>query len=73
MASRIEEIDGEVQEVVIEKPASEQQIIKVEKVLGFKKTLLDFSSELSLRWFLPDDFELHRINPKRAIKVGAAN
>jgi hypothetical protein len=63
ITSRIREIDGEVQEVIIDKPASLEQIIKTEEQLGvklpesFKKVLNEFSANFSLRWFLPDNME----------------
>ena len=64
ITSRIKEIGGEVQEVCIDEPSSLEKIIQVEKKLGvklpnsFKKVLLEFSGNFSLRWFLPDDMEL---------------
>ncbi|PEJ58789.1 SMI1/KNR4 family protein [Bacillus sp. AFS002410] len=63
IASRIKEIGGEVQEVIIDEPASIEQIIKTEEQLGiklpesFKKVLIEFSGNFSLRWFLPDHME----------------
>ncbi|MFJ7954225.1 SMI1/KNR4 family protein [Lysinibacillus sp. NPDC096418] len=63
IASRIKAIGGEVQEVIIDEPASLEQIIKVEEQLGvklpasFKKVLIEFSGNFSLRWFLPDNME----------------
>ncbi|MGR5994546.1 SMI1/KNR4 family protein [Bacillus cereus] len=64
ITSRIKYIGGEVQEVCIDEPSSLEQIIQVEEKLGiklpnsFKKVLLEFSGNFSLRWFLPDDVEL---------------
>ncbi|WP_219375604.1 SMI1/KNR4 family protein [Bacillus mycoides] len=64
ITSRIKEIGGEVQEVCIDEPSSLEKIIQVEKKLGvklpnsFKKVLLEFSGNFSLRWFSPDDMEL---------------
>lgn len=64
IAQRIREIGGEVQEIVIEEPASEMQVAEVERIVGvqlptsFRKTLLEYSSNFSFRWFLPDDFVL---------------
>lgn len=64
IAQRIREIGGDVQEILIEEPASEIQVAEVERTLGvplptsFRKTLLEFSSNFSFRWFLPDDFNL---------------
>lgn len=58
IASRIEEIGGEVKEVIIKEPATKEQILQVEKELGvvlpesFKYVLLNFSAEFSFRWFL---------------------
>lgn len=63
ITSRIKEIGGEVQEVIIDEPASLEQIIKTEEQLGvklpesFKKVLREFSGSFSLRWFLPDNME----------------
>ncbi|MGQ0455240.1 SMI1/KNR4 family protein, partial [Bacillus sp. SS-TM] len=64
ITSRIKYIGGEVQEVCIDEPSSLEQIIQVEEKLdiklpnSFKKVLLEFSGNFSLRWFLPDDVEL---------------
>ncbi|PFS61708.1 SMI1/KNR4 family protein [Bacillus cereus] len=64
ITSRIKEIGGEVQEVCIDEPSSLEKIIQVEEKLGvilpnsFKKVLLEFSGNFSLRWFLPDDMEI---------------
>ncbi|NRF96009.1 hypothetical protein HQN89_34975 [Paenibacillus frigoriresistens] len=64
IAHRIREIGGDVQEILIEEPASEIQVAEVERTLGvplptsFRKTLLEFSSSFSFRWFLQDDFNL---------------
>lgn len=63
ITSKIKEIGWEVQEVIIDEPASLEQIIKTEEQLGrklpesFKKVLNEFSSNFSLRWFLPDNME----------------
>ncbi|WP_313894427.1 SMI1/KNR4 family protein [Psychrobacillus sp.] len=63
IAARIQEIGGEVQEVVIGEPALLEKIIQTEEQLGlklpesFRKVLLEFSGDFSLRWFLPDDME----------------
>lgn len=60
---KIKEIGGEIQEIIIDKPASLKQILQTEKKLGvklpacFKKVLLEFSGNFSFRWFLPDDME----------------
>lgn len=64
IAERIEELGGLVREVTIKDPANQEQIDSVERELGislpesFKYALLHFSSEFSLRWFLPDEFQL---------------
>ncbi|MCA0757319.1 SMI1/KNR4 family protein [Paenibacillus sp. N4] len=64
IALRIQEIGGQVHELVIEEPATEAQIVEVERKLGFplptsfRSTLLEFSSHFSFSWFLPDDFKL---------------
>lgn len=63
ISARIQEIGGEVQEVVIGEPALLEKIIQTEEQLGvklpesFRKVLLEFSGDFSLRWFLPDDME----------------
>lgn len=63
ITSRIKEVDGEVREVIIDEPATLEQIIKTEELLGvklpesFKKVLKEFSGNFSLRWFLPDNME----------------
>lgn len=64
IARRIEEIGGEVKEVIIKDPATELKIQWVEKKLGvrlpesFKYVLLNFSAEFSFRWFFPKDYYL---------------
>lgn len=61
ITSRVKEIGGKVQEVMIGEPASREQITEMEARLGvklpvsFKKVLEEFSGEFSLRWFLPDE------------------
>ncbi len=61
ITSRIQQLGGEVQKVVIDEPASQEQILQTEERLGvrlpetFKKVLQEFSSNFSFRWFLPDD------------------
>jgi hypothetical protein len=61
--NRIEEMGGDIREVILDEPASLEQIIKTEAELGvklpesFKKVLVEFSSYFSLRWFLPDEME----------------
>lgn len=63
LTSRIKEIGGEVQEVVIDEPVSPERIIEVEEQLeivlpvSFKKVLKEFSGNFSLRWFLPEEME----------------
>lgn len=55
---------GEIQELIIQPPATKQEIERVEHQLGlplpssFKQALLNLSGEFSFRWFLPDDQEL---------------
>ncbi|WP_182540344.1 SMI1/KNR4 family protein [Fontibacillus panacisegetis] len=77
IASRIIDIGGEVQEIVIQDPATENQIELVEHHLGialpnsFKHVLLNFSSDFSFRWFLPDNLEL--LNKFRGIFSGRPN
>jgi hypothetical protein len=61
ITSKINELGGEVQEVLIGEPASLNQLLKTEEELGvklpesFKKVLKEFSGNFSLRWFLPDN------------------
>ncbi|GKV56222.1 hypothetical protein NCCP2222_21690 [Sporosarcina sp. NCCP-2222] len=63
ISARIQQIGGDVQEVVIDDPVSTEQILQTEEKLGielpksFKKVLQEFSGNFSLRWFLPDDSE----------------
>ncbi|MFD1030797.1 SMI1/KNR4 family protein [Metaplanococcus flavidus] len=63
LVARVNEIGGEVQEVIIEEPASLEQILQIEEQLGmklphsFKMVLTEFSSNFSLRWFLPEELE----------------
>lgn len=63
ISSRIKEIGGEVQVIVMDEPVLLEKIIKIEKQLGvklpesFKKVLNEFSGNFSLRWFLPDNLE----------------
>ena len=63
IASRMQQIGGEVQEVVIEEPASIEEIVQTEEQLevklpeSFKKVLTEFSGNFSLRWFLPEDMD----------------
>ncbi|MGG5735639.1 MULTISPECIES: SMI1/KNR4 family protein [Bacillus cereus group] len=64
ITSRIKELGGEVQEVCIDEPSTLEQVILVEETLGiklpnsFKKVLLEFSGNFSLRWFLSDDMQI---------------
>lgn len=63
-SNRIIEIGGKVRELVIDEPAREIDILKVEEELGsrlpysFRKAILEFSSNFSFRWFLPDEYSL---------------
>lgn len=63
ITSKINELGGEVQEVLIGEPASLDQLLKTEEELGvklpesFKKVLKEFSGNFSLRWFLPDNMK----------------
>nr|WP_247739029.1 SMI1/KNR4 family protein [Bacillus sp. 165] len=62
--SRIQQLGGDVREVVIDEPASLEQILQTEEHLGvklpasFKKVITEFSGIFNLRWFLPDNIEL---------------
>lgn len=64
ITERIKELGGEVQEVVIDDPATLDEIREVEMKLNvelpesFKKVLLEFSGNFSMRWFLPDDLKM---------------
>ena len=63
ITARIQEIGGDVPEIIIGKPASLKQIAGIEEKLevklpsSFKKVLTEFSGNFSFRWFLPDDLE----------------
>ncbi|QCR34374.1 SMI1/KNR4 family protein [Lysinibacillus sp. SGAir0095] len=63
IAARIQEINGEVPEIIIGEPASLEQITQTEEKLGvklpdsFKTVLTEFSGHFSFRWFLPDNLE----------------
>jgi hypothetical protein len=63
ITTRIKDLGGEVQEVIIDEPATPEQIIQTEEQLGvklpesFKRALIEFSGNFSLRWFLPDNME----------------
>ena len=63
IAARIQEIGGEVPEMIIGEPASLEQIAQVEEKLAvklpdsFKTVLTEFSGNFSFRWFLPDNLE----------------
>ncbi|WP_214792598.1 MULTISPECIES: SMI1/KNR4 family protein [unclassified Exiguobacterium] len=60
-ASKIQQIGGEVQEIVIDEPVSEEQIFQMEKQLGitfpksFKSVLQKFAGGFSFYWSLPED------------------
>ncbi len=74
---RVQELGGEVQEVVIEEPATMDQINQSEFDLGVKlpesfiRVLTEFSGNFNLRWFLPEDIK----NPEefREIFCGTPN
>ncbi len=63
-AEAINEIGGEVQELSIEEPATENEVAILEGNLGFelphslKEVLLGFSKKVEFRWFMPDDYEM---------------
>lgn len=63
ITSRIQQLGGKVQEVVIDEPASPEQIMQMEEQLGvmlpksFKQVLQEYSGNFSIRWFLPDNLE----------------
>ena len=55
---------GEVSELVIGPPASEEEVAKLEAELGvslplsFRRVLTEFSAAVDVAWMLPDDVEL---------------
>jgi len=57
-------LGGKSRKLIYEKPASEDELILIEKELGYKipndfrNVLLKVSSHLEFKWFLPDNFEL---------------
>lgn len=61
ISEAIRSIGGEVQELVIRPPATEQEIERVERQLdlsllsSFKQALLHIAGEFSFCWFMPDD------------------
>ncbi|MCC5891957.1 SMI1/KNR4 family protein [Exiguobacterium sp.] len=63
IASRVEQLGGEVGEVTIAEPASSDEVLQMEKRLGvslpksYKRVLLEFSGEFCFYWSLPDDME----------------
>jgi hypothetical protein len=77
IAARMNELGGEIQEVILDEPATLEQITQTEEQLGvklpesFKKVLLGFSGHFSFRWFLPD--ELEQPNEFRGIFCGTPN
>lgn len=60
----IERLGGKVSEFIIDQPATEEKIIQIEKLLGyklptsFKKVLLEFSSHFSFKWFFHEEMEI---------------
>ncbi|MEI5906969.1 SMI1/KNR4 family protein [Bacillus spongiae] len=64
IVKRINEIGGKITDLVIEKPATLQQIEECERLLGlslpksFKKVLLEFSSGFNFCWFFPENYKL---------------
>ncbi|CAM4059468.1 SMI1/KNR4 family protein [Saccharibacillus endophyticus] len=63
ISEAIRSLGGEVQELVIRPPATEQEIERVEHQLGlslpssFKQALLHIAGEFSFCWFMPDDYK----------------
>jgi len=63
ISGAIRSLGGEVQELVICPPATEQEIERVEHQLGlslpgsFKQALLHIAGEFSFCWFMPDDYK----------------
>ena len=57
-------IGGEARRLNIAPPASNEEVIRVENVLGltlplsFRRVLTDFSASIDLSWFLPQEIEL---------------
>ncbi|MFP3916892.1 SMI1/KNR4 family protein [Lysinibacillus telephonicus] len=64
IVERIRDIGGEISELTIGPPASQEKIEKCERQLdlilpkSFKKVLLEFSSEFNFRWFFPENYKL---------------
>ncbi|GKX34889.1 MAG: hypothetical protein MnENMB40S_25070 [Rhizobiaceae bacterium MnEN-MB40S] len=62
--SAVERLGGDARELQIERPATEDEIVDVERQLGvslpvsFRHTLLTFSRAVDMSWYLPDDFDL---------------
>lgn len=77
ITQRIIEIGGEVQEVVIDEPATLNEIYSTKERLGiqlptsFKHVLQEFSRNFSLRWFLPD--KMNTPNEFREIFCGCTH
>ncbi|QUE87319.1 SMI1/KNR4 family protein [Exiguobacterium alkaliphilum] len=63
IASRVEQLGGEVGEVTIAEPASSDEVLQMEKRLGislpksYKRVLLEYAGEFSFYWSLPDEME----------------
>lgn len=63
-AKAIKDIGGEVQELSIEEPATENEVVILEEKLGIelphslKEVLLGFSRKVEFRWFMPNDYEM---------------
>lgn len=63
-AERIQLLGGSVPAFVIEEPATQDEVAKLEQQLGLilptslKEVLLEFSKKIEFRWFMPDNFKL---------------
>ncbi len=63
-ANAVEKLGGDVQSLSIEEPATETEIVDLERALGFalslsmKEVLMNFSKKVEFRWFLPEGYEL---------------
>lgn len=63
-ADAVKSIGGEVQAFTISQPAKSDEVITLEKKLGFaipsslREVLLNFASKVEFRWFFPDGYKL---------------
>jgi len=63
----IKNLGGDIQVFFVDKPATKNDIVKLENKLGFKvppslkEVLLSFSKKVEFRWFFPDGYELEGV------------